>query len=58
LSPYTWQLWRASVQVDRGTRELRVRATDGQGHPQIREVNPPFPSGSTGYHTISVAVAT
>jgi DMSO/TMAO reductase YedYZ molybdopterin-dependent catalytic subunit len=57
LSPNSWQLWRADVQVDRSTRELRVRATDGQGRPQIRESAPPFPSGATGYHSVTIAVA-
>jgi DMSO/TMAO reductase YedYZ molybdopterin-dependent catalytic subunit len=57
LSPYTWQLWRADVQVDQSARDVRVRATDGQGHPQIRESNPPFPSGATGYHSVTIAVA-
>src|SRR5437660_1268488 len=57
LSPYSWQLWRADVQVDRSAKDVRVRATDGQGHPQTREVNPPFPSGATGYHTVTIAVA-
>jgi DMSO/TMAO reductase YedYZ molybdopterin-dependent catalytic subunit len=56
LSANSWQLWRADVQVDRATKEVRVRATDGLGHPQIREVAPPFPSGATGYHTITIAV--
>jgi len=56
LSPYSWQLWRADVQVDRSAKDVRVRATDGQGHPQTREVNPPFPSGATGYHTVTIAV--
>jgi DMSO/TMAO reductase YedYZ molybdopterin-dependent catalytic subunit len=57
LSPNSWQLWRADVQVDRSTKEVRVRATDGLGHPQTREVAPPFPSGATGYHSITIAVA-
>jgi DMSO/TMAO reductase YedYZ molybdopterin-dependent catalytic subunit len=57
LSPYTWQLWRADVQVDRSVRDLRVRATDGQNRPQTREQNPPFPSGATGYHSVTIAVA-
>jgi|SRR5579859_1301148 len=56
LSPDTWQLWRADVQVDRGTHELRVRATDGLGHLQVREPAPPFPSGATGYDSITIAV--
>lgn len=56
LSPDTWQLWRADVQVDRSTREIRVRATDGLGHLQTREQAPPFPSGATGYDSITIAV--
>jgi DMSO/TMAO reductase YedYZ molybdopterin-dependent catalytic subunit len=56
LSPYAWQLWRADLQLDPSVKTLRVRATDGQGRPQTREENPPFPSGATGYHTITIAV--
>ncbi len=56
LSPYTWQLWRADLQVDKDVKEIRVRATDGQGKPQIREQAPPFPSGATGYHAVTIAV--
>jgi DMSO/TMAO reductase YedYZ molybdopterin-dependent catalytic subunit len=57
LSANTWQLWRTDVQVSRGTREIRVRATDGQGRLQTREGAPPFPSGATGYHSVTIAVA-
>jgi DMSO/TMAO reductase YedYZ molybdopterin-dependent catalytic subunit len=57
LSGNSWQLWRTDVQVDRATKEIRVRATDGQGRPQTREAAPPFPSGATGYHSITIAVA-
>ena len=57
LSPYTWQLWRADINVDKSVRDIRVRATDGQGKPQTREQNDPFPSGATGYDTIRVAVS-
>lgn len=57
LSPDTWQLWRADVQVDRTVKQIRVRATDGLGHPQTRESAPPFPAGSTGYHSVTIAVA-
>jgi DMSO/TMAO reductase YedYZ molybdopterin-dependent catalytic subunit len=57
LSPYTWQLWRADLQVDRNVKDLRVRATDGLGHPQVREEAPPFPSGATGYHDVTIAVS-
>jgi DMSO/TMAO reductase YedYZ molybdopterin-dependent catalytic subunit len=57
LSPYTWQLWRADLQVARDVKDVRVRAVDGQGRPQTREEAPPFPSGATGYHAITVAVS-
>jgi DMSO/TMAO reductase YedYZ molybdopterin-dependent catalytic subunit len=57
LSPYTWQLWRADIEVDRSARDVRVRATDGQGRPQTREENDPFPAGATGYHSVTIAVS-
>jgi DMSO/TMAO reductase YedYZ molybdopterin-dependent catalytic subunit len=57
LSANTWQLWRTDVEVSRNTHEIRVRATDGQGRPQTRENAPPFPAGSTGYHSVTIAVS-
>jgi hypothetical protein len=56
LSPYTWQLWRADIQVDKNVKQIHVRAIDGQGHTQVREENPPFPAGATGYHHVTIAV--
>jgi DMSO/TMAO reductase YedYZ molybdopterin-dependent catalytic subunit len=56
LSPYTWQLWRADIPVDKSVKQVHVRATDGLGHPQTREENTPFPSGATGYHHVTLAV--
>ena len=57
LSPYTWQLWRTNVNVRSDTRTVRVRAWDGQGHLQIRDEQPPVPSGSTGWHTVDLLVS-
>jgi DMSO/TMAO reductase YedYZ molybdopterin-dependent catalytic subunit len=57
LASNTWQLWRADINVDRSARDIRVRATDGQGKLQTRQENDPFPSGVTGYHTIRIAVS-
>ncbi|MCA1648373.1 MAG: molybdopterin-dependent oxidoreductase, partial [Chloroflexi bacterium] len=57
LSPNSWQLWRTDLQVDRSTREIRVRATDGLGRPQTRASAPPFPSGATGYDHVTIGVA-
>jgi DMSO/TMAO reductase YedYZ molybdopterin-dependent catalytic subunit len=56
LSGNAWQLWRADITVDSSVRDIRVRAVDGQGRPQTRTENDPFPSGATGYHTVRVAI--
>jgi hypothetical protein len=56
LSANTWQLWRADLNVDQNVKQLQVRATDGQGHLQIRQPAEPFPSGATGYDTATIAV--
>src|SRR5918911_263040 len=56
LSPQGWQLWRGPGEVGPGGKEQRGRATDGTGRLQPREPNPPFPSGSTGHHTVNIAV--
>ena len=57
LSANTWQLWRADISVDKSVKQIQVRATDGLGRPQVRELSAPFPAGATGYHTITIAVA-
>jgi DMSO/TMAO reductase YedYZ molybdopterin-dependent catalytic subunit len=57
LGPNTWQLWRADISVDHSVKTLRVRATDGLERPQTRETAPPFPSGATGYHNVTIAVS-
>jgi DMSO/TMAO reductase YedYZ molybdopterin-dependent catalytic subunit len=57
LSPYTWQLWRARVEPQPGIRDIRVRATDGAGQLQVAAEAPPFPSGATGNHTVSIFIA-
>ena len=44
------------VPVDRNVHDIRVRATDGLGHTQLRDANPPFTSSATGYHRITIAV--
>ncbi|SDT74865.1 molybdopterin-dependent oxidoreductase [Actinoplanes derwentensis] len=53
----TWVQWRYRWQATRGPHSLSVRATDGTGAVQIEERATPFPSGATGWHTITVTVA-
>jgi hypothetical protein len=58
LSPLTWVRWRATWTPDRqGGFGLMVRARDGTGQVQTPDNMPSFPSGATGYHQITVDVA-
>ena len=52
LSPLTWVQWRLTLPV-RGTVTLQARAIDGGGRVQTDTVHDQYPSGATGYHTIS-----
>jgi len=55
LSQYTWILWTAGyVPPNKENYAIVVRATDKTGKIQTTEMNPPFPNGATGYHTITV----
>jgi len=54
LSKYTWVLWTAGyVPPNNKSYNIVVRATDKSGKTQATEMNPPFPNGATGYHTIT-----
>ncbi len=56
----SWSLWRhrwMPVDATDGTRII-VRATDGDGQPQIAEDRPPVPRGSTGLHGVIARVKT
>ncbi|GAA1583577.1 molybdopterin-dependent oxidoreductase [Actinoplanes couchii] len=53
----TWVQWRFRWPATPGPHSLSVRATDGTGAVQVEERATPFPSGATGWHTITVTVA-
>ncbi|GAB2574086.1 oxidoreductase [Paractinoplanes abujensis] len=53
----TWVQWRYSWKAAAGPHSLAVRATDRTGAVQAEERATPFPSGATGWHTISVSVS-
>jgi DMSO/TMAO reductase YedYZ molybdopterin-dependent catalytic subunit len=58
LSPLTWVIWQTSwTPPAEGAYELRVRATDKDGAPQNATVAASYPSGSSGYHSVRIAVA-
>lgn len=55
----TWRQWvLAWTPPASGTYRLRVRATDERGRVQPQPNQPVFPSGATGWHTITVQATT
>ena len=52
----TWRLWRYDWTTTVGPHTIVVRATDGQGDPQIEAVQATHPDGATGYHRLDVEV--
>jgi DMSO/TMAO reductase YedYZ molybdopterin-dependent catalytic subunit len=58
LSPLTWVIWQATwTPATEGAYELRVRATDKGGALQSASIAASYPTGSSGYHTVRIAVA-
>jgi hypothetical protein len=56
LGPLAWQRWQTTLELPSGTHILAVRATDGGGMLQDEARRPPHPSGSSGYHRVSVHI--
>jgi DMSO/TMAO reductase YedYZ molybdopterin-dependent catalytic subunit len=60
LSPETdadlWRQWMLPFDFPAGTHTLTVRATSADGQQQTQDRADPFPSGSTGWHSIQVIV--
>ncbi len=53
LSETTWVIWRYDWPFESGAHTFKVRCYEGDGVPQITEVQPPRPSGATGIHSRS-----
>ncbi|MCB9127707.1 MAG: molybdopterin-dependent oxidoreductase [Ardenticatenales bacterium] len=56
LSPLTWVQWRYDWKTESGRYAIRVRATDGTGTVQAKEIQGVRPDGATGYHERQVRV--
>ncbi|MBV8586862.1 MAG: molybdopterin-dependent oxidoreductase [Verrucomicrobia bacterium] len=55
----SWSFWKYTwTPQTLGDTEIVVRATDGQGQPQIAEERPTVPEGATGLQRITATVAT
>ena len=57
LSALSWVLWTATWDARPGEYTLQVRARDGSGALQPSGRAPSYPSGSSGYHTVSVGIS-
>ena len=53
ISRTTWVVWRYDMPFEPGEHKFTVRCFEGDGTPQITEVNPPEPSGATGLNSKS-----
>lgn len=57
LSKDVWRQWQYRWIAQRGAHTLRVRATDRAGVVQTARITGEIPDGSTGLHTVQVAVS-
>ena len=57
LSETTWVIWRYDWPFESGSHTFRVRCYEGDGVPQIDEVQSPRPSGATGIHDETVRLS-
>jgi DMSO/TMAO reductase YedYZ molybdopterin-dependent catalytic subunit len=53
----TWREWVYAWLALPGNHTLQVRATDKSGYTQTSAQAQPFPSGATGWHTVSIGVS-
>ena len=56
LGPLAWRRWQIPIDLSPGDHTIVVRATDGRGALQDATERPPHPSGSSGYHKVSLRV--
>lgn len=56
ISETTWVIWRYDWPFEAGQHRFHVRAVDGNGTPQIDRSQGVFPSGATGYDSLSANV--
>jgi DMSO/TMAO reductase YedYZ molybdopterin-dependent catalytic subunit len=53
IAPTLWRQWALTWQAEPGEHQLQVRTRSG-GEAQEEDPAPPYPHGSSGYHTIRV----
>ncbi|MEU7141117.1 molybdopterin-dependent oxidoreductase [Nocardia sp. NPDC046473] len=56
LAPAAWRRWRIAVQLPPGDHRIQARATSRSGEVQEGRHRAPFPTGPSGFHTITIQV--
>jgi DMSO/TMAO reductase YedYZ molybdopterin-dependent catalytic subunit len=56
LSETTWVIWRYDWPFQAGAHTFEVRCAEGDGSPQIEEMQDSRPSGATGIHSVEVNI--
>ena len=54
LSPMTWVLWIAELEIPSGESKVTVRAIDGDGNMQTEKSAAPHPDGASGYQSLTI----
>jgi DMSO/TMAO reductase YedYZ molybdopterin-dependent catalytic subunit len=57
VSPDTWRMWRARLDLRPGTHTVECRATDRTGATQPEARVTPIPDGATGWHSTQFTTA-
>jgi hypothetical protein len=56
LAPAAWRRWRTTIELPSGDHSVQARAIGRSGEIQDGTDRAPFPSGPTGFHTLTVRV--
>ncbi|MEU1273223.1 molybdopterin-dependent oxidoreductase [Streptomyces sp. NPDC005799] len=54
LAPAAWRRWRLHLPLTPGKRTLQARCTSRDGTRQSPVPRTPFPTGTSGYHTVTI----
>ncbi|MFD0362841.1 molybdopterin-dependent oxidoreductase [Nocardia sp. GCM10030253] len=56
LAPAAWRRWHTTIEIPAGEHSVQARATGHSGEVQDGTRRAPFPTGPTGFHTVTVRV--
>ncbi|WP_328690339.1 molybdopterin-dependent oxidoreductase [Streptomyces phaeochromogenes] len=56
LAPAAWRRWRLPLALPPGRHTVQARCAGRDGQPQSPVPREPFPTGASGYHTVTVTV--